>query len=179
VENNKKDDSDGQAKGFQPKVLLIWLAVLAAIIGLVMAQSGEITPSQLSISSIDDLITAAKQDRVDKAIIQSDPKGGEDWYTIQGKIQNPAFEIDENQYKTLPFVVKGRVTESDYKELRDLLGTRPARRTLKHHLDGITLQPPSISSHYWSSLLSLCPPIANGRKRCTQFWQKQSQVAYP
>jgi cell division protease FtsH len=124
VENNKKDDSDGQAKGFQPKVLLIWLAVLAAIIGLVMAQSGEITSSQLSISSIDDLITAAKQDRVDKAIIQSDPKGGEDWYTIQGKIQNPAFEIDENQYKTLPFVVKGRVTESDYKELRDLLGTR-------------------------------------------------------
>ncbi len=124
MENNKKDDSDGQAKGFQPKVLLIWLAVLAAIIGLVMAQSGEITPSQLSISSIDDLITAAKQDRVDKAIIQSDPKGGEDWYTIQGKIQNPAFEIDENQYKTLPFVVKGRVTESDYKELRDLLGTR-------------------------------------------------------
>jgi len=124
VENNKKDDSDGQAKGFQPKVLLIWLAVLAAIIGLVMAQSGEITPSQLSISSIDDLITAAKQDRVDKAIIQSDPKGGEDWYTIQGKIQNPAFEIDENQYKTLPFVVKGRVTESDYKQLRDLLGTR-------------------------------------------------------
>ncbi|MDC0369809.1 hypothetical protein OAN13_08935, partial [Opitutales bacterium] len=75
MENNKKDDSDGQAKGFQPKVLLIWLAVLAAIIGLVMAQSGEITPSQLSISSIDDLITAAKQDRVDKAIIQSDPKG--------------------------------------------------------------------------------------------------------
>ena len=124
MENNKKDDSDGQAKGFQPKVLLIWLAVLAAIIGLVMAQSGEITSSQLSISSIDDLITAAKQDRVDKAIIQSDPKGGEDWYTIQGKIQNPAFEIDENQYKTLPFVVKGRVTESDYKELRDLLGTR-------------------------------------------------------
>mgnify|MGYP000500883101 CR=1 FL=1 len=117
MEKNNKDDSDGQAKGFQPKVLLIWLAVLAAIIGLVMVQSGEITPSQLSISSIDDLITAAKQDRVDKAIIQSDPKGGEDWYIIQGKIQNPAFEIDENQYKTLPFVVKGRVTESDYKEL--------------------------------------------------------------
>jgi len=90
----------------------------------VMAQSGEITPGQLSIASIDELITAAKQDRVDKAIIQSDPKGGEEWYVIQGKIQNPAFEIDENQYKTLPFVVKGRVTESEYRELRELLGTR-------------------------------------------------------
>jgi cell division protease FtsH len=124
VENNNKDDSGSQNKGFQPKVLLIWLAVLAAIIGLVMAQSGEINSGQVSIASIDELITAAKQDRVDKAIIQSDPKGGEDWYTIQGKIQNPAFELDENQYKTLPFVVKGRVTESEYKDLRDLLGTR-------------------------------------------------------
>jgi len=124
VDKNKNEDKESQPKGFHPKVLLIWLAVLAAIIGLVMAQSGEITHGQLSIASIDELITAAKQDRVDKAIIQSDPKGGEEWYVIQGKIQNPAFEIDENQYKTLPFVVKGRVTESEYRELRELLGTR-------------------------------------------------------
>ena len=124
MDKNKNENKDSQPKGFHPKVLLIWLAVLAAIIGLVMAQSGEITPGQLSIASIDELITAAKQDRVDKAIIQSDPKGGEEWYVIQGKIQNPAFEIDENQYKTLPFVVKGRVTESEYRELRELLGTR-------------------------------------------------------
>ena len=124
MDKNKNEDKESQPKGFHPKVLLIWLAVLAAIIGLVMAQSGEITHGQLSIASIDELITAAKQDRVDKAIIQSDPKGGEEWYVIQGKIQNPAFEIDENQYKTLPFVVKGRVTESEYRELRELLGTR-------------------------------------------------------
>jgi cell division protease FtsH len=124
VDKNKNDNKESQPKGFHPKVLLIWLAVLAAIIGLVMAQSGEITSGQLSIASIDELITAAKQDRVDKAIIQSDPKGGEEWYVIQGKIQNPAFEIDENQYKTLPFVVKGRVTESEYRTLRELLGTR-------------------------------------------------------
>ena len=124
MDKNKNDNKENQPKGFHPKVLLIWLAVLAAIIGLVMAQSGEITSGQLSIASIDELITAAKQDRVDKAIIQSDPKGGDEWYVIQGKIQNPAFEIDENQYKTLPFVVKGRVTESEYRTLRELLGTR-------------------------------------------------------
>ena len=122
MDNNKKDDSGSQPKGFHPKVLLIWLAVLAAIIGLVMAQSGEISSGQVSIASIDELITAAKQDRVDKAIIQSDPKGEREWYVIQGKIQNPAFEIDENQYKTLPFVVKGRVTESEYRELGSCLG---------------------------------------------------------
>ena len=103
---------------------MIWLAILAAIIGLVMAQSGEISPSHRSLTSVDELLIAAKQERIEKAIIQSDPKGGEEWYSIQGKVTNPAFEIDENQYKSLPFIVKGRVTESEYKELRALLGSR-------------------------------------------------------
>jgi len=122
VDKKPNDNSGNQPKSFQPKVLLIWLAILTAVIGLVMVQSGEIAPSQLSINSIDELITAAKQDKVEKAIIQSDPKGGEEWYVIQGKIKNPAYELDETQYKTLPFVVKGRVTESEYKDLRALLG---------------------------------------------------------
>ena len=124
MEKNSDNDSEKQPKSFQPKVFLIWLAVLAAIIGLVMAQSGEISPSQRSLSSVDELLIAAGEDRIEKAVIQSDPKGGDEWYTIQGKVTNPAFEIDENQYRTLPFIVKGRVTETDYKELRALLGNR-------------------------------------------------------
>ena len=124
MEKNSDNDSEKQPKSFQPKVFLIWLAVLAAIIGLVMAQSGEISPSQRSLSSVDELLIAAGEERIEKAVIQSDPKGGDEWYTIQGKVTNPAFEIDENQYRTLPFIVKGRVTETDYKELRALLGNR-------------------------------------------------------
>ena len=124
MEKNTDNDSEKQPKSFQPKVFLIWLAVLAAIIGLVMAQSGEISPSQRSLSSVDELLIAAGEERIEKAVIQSDPKGGDEWYTIQGKVTNPAFEIDENQYRTLPFIVKGRVTETDYKELRALLGNR-------------------------------------------------------
>ena len=124
MSNNENKEQQNQPKGFNPKVLLIWLAILAAIIGLVMAQSGEIAPSQRALSTVDDLISAAKEDRIDKAIIQSDPKGGEEWYVVNGKVQNPGFEVDENQYKTLPFVVKGRITESEYKDLRALLGSR-------------------------------------------------------
>ncbi|MEC7800226.1 MAG: ATP-dependent zinc metalloprotease FtsH [Verrucomicrobiota bacterium] len=124
VSNEENKEQQNQPKGFNPKVLLIWLAILAAIIGLVMAQSGEIAPSQRALSSVDDLISAAKEDRIEKAVIQSDPKGGEEWYVVNGKVLNPAFEIDENQYKTLPFVVKGRITESEYKDLRSLLGSR-------------------------------------------------------
>ena len=59
-----------------------------------------------------------------KRLYKSDPKGGEEWYVVNGRVLNPAFEVDENQYKTLPFVVKGRITESEYKELRSLLGSR-------------------------------------------------------
>ena len=99
MDNNKKDDSGSQPKGFHPKVLLIWLAVLAAIIGLVMAQSGEISPGQVSIASIDELITAAKQDRVDKAIIQSDPKGGEEWYVIQERFKTQLLRLMKTSTK--------------------------------------------------------------------------------
>ena len=124
VSNDENKDQQNQPKSFNPKVLLIWLAILAAIIGLVMAQSGEIAPSQRALSSVDDLISAAQEDRIEKAVIQSDPKGGEEWYVVNGKVLNPAFEVDENQYKTLPFVVKGRITESEYKDLRAFLGGR-------------------------------------------------------
>ncbi len=124
VSDNENKNQSIQPKSFNPKVLFIWLAILAAIIGLVLAQSGEIAPSQRALSSVDDLLSAAKDDRIEKAVIQSDPKGGEEWYVVNGKVLNPAFEIDENQYKTLPFVVKGRITESDYKDLRSLLGGR-------------------------------------------------------
>ena len=124
MENSDDKQPENSPKGFQPRILLIWLAAIAAIIGLVMAQSGEISSAERSLNSIEELIKAAEDDRVEKAVIQSDPKGGEEWYVIQGKVLNPAFEIDENQYKTLPFVVKGRVTESEYKELRNILGNR-------------------------------------------------------
>ena len=121
VSNEDKNESQNQPKGFNPKVLLIWLAISAAIIGLVMAQSGEMSQTQRALNSIDDLITAAQNDSVERAIIQSDPKGGEEWYTVNGNIKNPNYIIDETQYPTLPFVVKGRITESEYKELRALL----------------------------------------------------------
>ena len=123
MENNSKEDQEKQPKPFQPKVFLIWLAILAAIIGLVMAQSGEISPSHNTLNSVDELLLAAQEEKIDKATIQSDPKGGDEWYTIQGKVANPAFEIDESQYQSLPFIVKGRVTESEYKQLRNLLET--------------------------------------------------------
>ncbi len=126
MENNSKKDGEDKQKNFHPKVLLIWLAILAAIIGLAMMQSQEITPSHSSINSVNDLILEAKEGRVEKASIESDPKGGEEWYSIQGNFKNPAYIASSNddEYQLLPFFVKGRVTESEYKELRSVLGSK-------------------------------------------------------
>ena len=126
MENNSNKDGEDKPKNFHPKVLLIWLAILAAIIGLAMVQSQEITPSHSSINSVGELIIEAKEGRIEKAVIESDPKGGEEWYSIQGNFKNPAYiaSTNEDEYQTLPFFVKGRVTESEYKELRDILGDK-------------------------------------------------------
>ena len=124
MDNKPDKDSDEKSKSFHPKVLLIWLGVLAAIIGLAMMQSKEMTPSHSTINSVNDLINEAKEGRIEQAVIESDPKGGEEWYTIQGNFKNPAYlaTSNEDEYQLLPFFVKGRVTESEYKELRSLLG---------------------------------------------------------
>ena len=126
MENNSKKEGEDKPKNFHPKVLLIWLAILAAIIGLAMTQSQEIGPSHSSINSVGELILQAKEGRIEKAVIESDPKGGDEWYSIQGNFQNPAYlaTSNEDEYQILPFFVKGRVTESEYKELRDILGDK-------------------------------------------------------
>jgi len=125
VENKPEKDPEVQPKSFQPKVLLIWLAILALIIGLVVSQSNTPVPTADSPGSVDDLLTYAKDGRIAKAVIQSDPKGGDEWYVIQGNFLNSGFDPEShenNNHKALPFVVKGRVTESEYKELRKALG---------------------------------------------------------
>mgnify|MGYP000476025836 CR=1 FL=1 len=71
-----KKDSDDQPKSFQPKVFLIWLSILAVIIVLVLAKSPETSNSEPIISSVDQLLIEAREGRIGRASIQSDPKGG-------------------------------------------------------------------------------------------------------
>ena len=116
MENKPPTPPEEPTRSFQPKILLIWLAILAAIVGLVVSQSGNQKTTAGSLSTIDQLIKAAEEDRIDLATIQSNPKGGEEWYLIRGEFTKDS--------KPMDFVVEGRVTESEYKELRNSLGDR-------------------------------------------------------
>ena len=125
MENKSPTPPEEPTRSFQPKILLIWLAILAAIVMLVVSQSGTSNTPAGSLSTIDDFLKAVENERIEEATIQSNPKGGEEWYVISGKFSNPSFDPQSSDdYQTLGFMVEGRVTESDYKKLRNDLGDR-------------------------------------------------------
>ena len=82
MDKSNNNDPENQPKSFQSKSLLIWLAVIAGVIALLIGQSGEIQQNP-TLSSVDELISAARDDLIREARIQSDPKGGEEWYVIR------------------------------------------------------------------------------------------------
>jgi len=92
---------------------------------LVVSQSATKTTSAGGLATIDEFLKAVENDRIEEATIQSNPKGGEEWYVITGEFSNPSFDPQSSDaYQTLGFIVEGRVTESDYKKLRNDLGDR-------------------------------------------------------
>ena len=143
MEKSTQKDPDKQPKPFANKFFLIWFAAIILLIAVVMANSKEISSPHRSISSVDELFIAADEGRITEAYIQSDPKGGEEWYSVRGYVDDPAFDIDKEGHGTLPFSVKGRITADEYTALRELLK------------NNLTEEP---SSTIWTDLLfSLLP----------------------
>ena len=125
MENKPPTPPEEPTRSFQPKILLIWLAILAAIVMLVVSQSGTKKSAAGGLATIDEFLKAVENERIEEATIQSNPKGGEEWYVITGEFTNPSFDPQSSDdYQTLGFMVEGRVTESDYKKLRNDLGDR-------------------------------------------------------
>lgn len=128
MENNDEKGGEAKPPRFHPKVLLIWLAIFAAIVGLLMVQTEGVKSAERPLRNVNDLIEhvegmadpeLGKKQRyvIEKATIQSDPDGGEEWHEVYGILQDREGG-KENQTKS--FRVKGRVTEDDFKILRTL-----------------------------------------------------------
>lgn len=105
----------GPPDRFQPKVLIVWLVIFAAIIALWSLYVPQ--PRDEKTLSIPNVVRALDEGRLAEVTLKSDPKGGPQWYQIQGRLA--ADPGDTENERGIPFVAKGRLTDDVYNKLTD------------------------------------------------------------
>jgi cell division protease FtsH len=97
---------------FQPKVVFIWLAIFAAIVGLWF-----ITPdatTELKPLRVRDVVEAAERGEVESGSIRYEASGGRDWAVITGTLRAPA----EGPAERVRFRAEGRLTDDNFAVLQ-------------------------------------------------------------
>lgn len=144
-ENNKSSKNDpgknGSPQRFQPKVLLVYLVIVAAILTIWFANPGAGTNlKQLTIS---ELIQAVKAGHIAEGdgLMEPDPSYGRDGYVINGEMSNPALsEIEDGLTSAsdvpskIRFTARGRLTEDDFLLVREVLTEKRATTGLQEVL---------------------------------------------
>ena len=129
-ENSPKKASGGGPKPdrFQPKVLMIWLGILAAIFTLYAlsdSQRGQVT--QMSIPQV---LEAAQDNRIITGTIKNEPNGGNEWYLISGRMAPPgntAGQLEgDSSIEPILFQARGRLTSEEYTTIRPFFREEPA-----------------------------------------------------
>jgi len=121
---NKESGNNGQPERFNPKVLLIFLVIITAIIALWFAQPGAgANHERLTISQ---LVKAVKDGQIQQGdgVMKPDPSLGEAGYIISGKMQNPRYDETlsaETVPQKVPFSAEGRLLEKDFDLVRTVL----------------------------------------------------------
>jgi len=117
-----------QPDRFQPKVLMIWLGIIAAIFTLYALSDSQRT--SVRPLSIPDVIEAVQKDRVVSGTIKNDRTGGSEWYSITGQLApegNTAEQLKNNpEIQPVRFRAQGRLTEEDYTKIRSDFTEEPA-----------------------------------------------------
>lgn len=126
-QKSPKNNSNGRnspPERFQPKVLLIWLAVIVAMIALWFASPREgMGTTKLSIP---ELVQAIKEEQIipGDGVMKPDSSLGRDGYVIHGQMLNPQYENEildgievskqKAQSQKIRFSAEGRVTDADF-----------------------------------------------------------------
>ena len=119
---------------FQPKVLLIWLVIFAAIVGLWSMYPAQQT-SQKSWT-MQKVLTEASAGNIERGTIKADPARGHEWYVIKGQLKLSASDkVEGKELEPTYFTAEGRLTESKFNELTDsasgqFLAQKPASTLL-------------------------------------------------
>jgi cell division protease FtsH len=138
AENNKpqKNDSgrNGPPQRFQPKVLLIYLVIVAAILTIWFANPGAgSNVKQLAISELVQAIQAG-QIQAGAGFMEPDPSYGRDGYVISGEMANPDLlsgQADAEMAERIRFTSRGRLTEQDFLLVREVLMEKRASTAMQ------------------------------------------------
>jgi len=99
---------------FQPKVLLIWLAIVAAVLALFFLNPGKVkAPAQLNLQRVVELAEAGQ---IREGLIRPDTSGGRDWVVVSGETTETVLTSDSG--KTAYFRASGRLTDSNLEKLQ-------------------------------------------------------------
>lgn len=137
-QKNNNSGNNGSPQRFQPKVLLIYLVIVAAIITIWFANPGG--SSNVKSLTISELIEAVKGGQIAEGdgVMEPDPSYGRDGYVINGEIANPLYEEQKNDGLTETtaspkqrFTARGRLTEEDFLLVREVLTEKRASTAMQ------------------------------------------------
>jgi len=98
---------------FQPKMLIFWLALVAAVLALLYYTPGMSTqPDTLTIQEVVERAEAKNVQSTPPAIIRPDLSGGRDWQSVTGNSRKD----ESSAYR--PFRAAGRVTDENMMRLQ-------------------------------------------------------------
>lgn len=135
---NNDSGRNGPPQRFQPKVLIIYLLIVAAILTIWFANPG--AGSNVQKLTISELIEAVKDGMIVEGdgYMEPDPSYGRDGYVISGEMKNPVLEYPEEGV-TIPtdtpakvrFTSRGRLTTEDFLLVREVLQEKRASTGLQ------------------------------------------------
>ncbi len=107
-------------EGFQPKVLLIWLAIIAAIVALFYFNpSKQPQPANIKIQQVIELADAGQ---IAEGTIRPDASAGRDFYIVSGEVREPTLRTPGDGAGggtlTRTFTSSGRLTDGSFERLQ-------------------------------------------------------------
>lgn len=136
-ENNKPKkklpDNNGSPQRFQPKVLLVYLVIVAVILTIWFANPN--AGANVKELTISELVQAVKAGYIAEGdgVMEPEPAYGRDGYVISGEMTNPAFvDVEDGLTATtdvpakLRFSSRGRLPEDDFLLVREVLTEKPS-----------------------------------------------------
>lgn len=99
---------------FQPKVWLIWLSIIAAVLAIFMVSPGK--PKSPASINLQKVVELAEANLVREGVIRQDSSGGRDWVIITGELTEKVLPSDSG--KTEFFKASGRLTDTNLERLQ-------------------------------------------------------------